>query len=153
MAEKIKDTILPENEAEVRRDKAEEEKPKRSDEEIEAAKKGIKRRLGDWQRNDLYSLREHLRKVLMRGRGRETFNKAYDEMLECCKEGTEEGRVWGNKKGKGRIKIANDPGVAKASLIEKLPWVVGHDNISLGFQAEDVVTVEDLLEVAEGIIK
>jgi CRISPR/Cas system CSM-associated protein Csm5 (group 7 of RAMP superfamily) len=114
-------------------------------ENLEKAKDGIKRRLGDWNRQNLYKLREHLGG--MAGFYQKTFNEAFTEMQERTLAGTPEGRLRGN------TGVSNDPHVTTMADIDRLPWVVDHDNVDLGMNAGDVLTVQDLEDIVKEILK
>ena len=111
---------------------------------------GIKRRLGDWDRGDLAILHRHLNGMNSQNL---TFDESFDEMLAKCAEGTYEGRIRKDKDGNQISKISRNPNVAPQELIDKLPWVVGHDDAKLGVQAGKIISVGELKDLVNEVLK
>ena len=115
------------------------------------ATEGIKRRLKDWSRVDLSQLVSHIDQ--MSYCLEQTFNDAYKEMLAKCEEGTKAGRVWKDEEtGEVRNRMSGNPAVASIGLIERLPWVISHDDGSLEIKAGDMVTVRELSQLAKEML-
>lgn len=112
---------------------------------------GIKRRLNDWGREDLYKLDRHL--GVMVNSMNLTFDQSFNELVAKCEEGTETGRVWRDENGKERTRISRNPDVASRALIDRLPWVINHDDVGLEVQAGKVISLGELRDLVKEVLK
>lgn len=122
--------------------------------EKEKISEGIKHRLGDWNRNDVHKLESHIQSLIFRTYGDDqSVFACWKEMFDMCAESTPEGR---NKEGKGVVPgrivhthISNSPDIAPKSIVDRLPWVINHDDP----EADKKITIHELLDIIRGFLK
>lgn len=112
---------------------------------------GIKRRLNDWGRKDLHTLLHHLDGNMIRFQN-STFDESFNELVAKCDEGTEFGKAQLDEKGNVTSRF-HDPNVASRALIDRLPWVINHDDTSLGMEAGKVISLRELRDLVKEVLK
>lgn len=120
-------------------------------ESIKEITDGIKGRLNAWKREDLFRLVSHLDN--MGSYLHATFDEGLKELMAKCEEGTEVGRVWRNEKGEERTRISRSPNVAPRALIDRLPWVISHDDTTLKIQAGKVISLAELRDLVKEVLR